>query len=680
MWGKNCHVISPVHTPTTPFYVPTPVGAHTPNVHSVFCGAWHALALLGHPERQPVIDRDEEGNSETDYSSEDRHSVSDSDISRISDTFNSDADYVEKSIPPLGHRTHQVSSNQVSPNQVSSNQVSSNQVSPRNSQNAGTAKRSLPIQGLQSRGHTRLTLAEFYDLSDSSPDRKDGPKHVTSNHRIENSSTTGAGLSLIGQQDDTKVQTVSPKSEKCENGHEGNEPGHYRVRTSLGLSERSSRDSCDPSSAVDNRGNHKASDASESLTSNGAFVPKVKGHESRRDDNTKGRESRHDGRSQEPESISTAQQRKAGDHNEQYRNVSLNPKLVKPLQNNINSDYRREKSKLSSMGARANTMFISTRTSDRYTLPRGSAREKKSSVSLVDINQLQDCVLGNELDKRKSPSFTQNTRLDSVTGSTRLSSASPSVNSEASSSTRRDSALVGKYPRDVSTGSRTKTPRARAKGSYPIQTHFSLQVRGYENPSSGRQDPEVSQPHKNSSPDFTRANLGQTEQFVNLPRSKTVLGKMDRVSRFYPRSFLPSAAGVFKKTLQSTDQSTNVRSLYAHTETFGSQTTINFPLAMTKEPSTTQMTALHTDAPPSQTAVASRVVVYSSASSWRSRPSRDTDSSDDPTPQVPLVMEVPCPRPTLADITGVQTMAIIGCGARTPKPSRDPHRGFSETN
>ncbi|RUS80177.1 hypothetical protein EGW08_012066, partial [Elysia chlorotica] len=367
MWGKNSHVIAVSHAPSKAFFHPVAVDQDEQlgDIHSVHCGSWHAVAVTGRPGEDMnkiylkysfIFNR---GTGDFNFPHEDEES----------NPLPGAESTIEKSVPPVGHQDH----GSPSPTRSTSEPKSGH---------TGLPKLALP--GLTSRGQTRLTLGEFYAMTDSSPSQngshssmsQDEEKFIGSNEEEQQEIMAPPVVMVESPQDDNELKTQETQYHTDTHPSEDQENIQSPSKPKLKTKHHSA-----PASAKSSSGSSEVSESSlkkrmaENLSANNSF------------------------RSREPWSVNH-QPRQMQLLNKHGARSPIKPKALappspvglSPRSPNLLPRARstEQPSTTTTPIDRSHTMFISRTPAEQFLLPRREPTFMAcQSLALVDLNDLR---------------------------------------------------------------------------------------------------------------------------------------------------------------------------------------------------------------------------------------------------------------------------------------------------
>ncbi|GFO04197.1 X-linked retinitis pigmentosa GTPase regulator [Plakobranchus ocellatus] len=374
MWGKNSHVISVNDAPSKPFFYPVPVDQdeRLGTVHSIHCGSWHALVMTGQPDRQPtksdnLSDSDSESDRElTSGSSLPMSTPRNEDAFKEDENtdqgpFTEDHNAIEKSIPPVGHQ------NPYSPSPTRS-------TSGNHGHADANAKQCPP--GMTGRGQTRLTIGEFYAMTDSSPSQNGSRSSVSQeddkdrkvDEEVEDAGGEASVAVAEGETSTEKTpgnQEVAIKISAIDQESNGSSPG---LKSPKHRSAPASAKSSSSSSVVSESSLKKR--MAENLSANTAF------------------RSREWGPNHQPRQRPLLNKTPARSPNRSAAQASPSPLGLSPRSPHLVP--RARSTEQPSTLDRSHTMFISRTPAEQFLLPRREPTFMAcQSLALVDLNDLR---------------------------------------------------------------------------------------------------------------------------------------------------------------------------------------------------------------------------------------------------------------------------------------------------
>ncbi|GFS15508.1 X-linked retinitis pigmentosa GTPase regulator [Elysia marginata] len=620
MWGKNSHVIAVSHAPSKAFFHPVAVDQdeRLGAVHSVHCGSWHSIALSGRPDRQPTTTQgvsDSESGSDGELTSGSSLHLSGS--GSQTDQTAEDADRkpfpgqdspIEQSVPPVGHQDHGTPS----PNRSTSKTPG----------DCGISKLGEP--GLIHRGQTKLTIGEFYAMTDSSPSLHENGSRGSQTEGDEEDREATAEIktplvvavespSEVDKLDTTDEEFQITPSEDQENIQRSPEPKPIKHR-SAPASAKSSSDSSEVSeSSLKKR-------MAENLSANNTFKSKESW-----------------GMHPQTRHKQLLNKSNARSSNKTVGLASPSPMGLSPRSPNMIPRSRSTEQPATAMD-RSHTMFISRTPAEQFLLPRREPTFMAcQSLALVDLNDLRQ---GSVFDHEDSGSqgfgqvhghfqhsgLGQGSRSGSSIASRLDMLPSPTdCDAELNHVLRQRTPLMATYPHFLSA---SETPSAM---SFTHQRAHDLLGPGTM---QGQQEGHVA--FASPSP-----NLGRQVSNPLLRRSRTMYSQANvrGAGKFYRKPGLPGAGykpvtgpGPGRSLVR---QTTSLDAIPKSQALNGVSEGPDLAILTTKQSAGKPLQEQRTGNC-SADEVSNRKAVFSSASSWRSRQHTSLGFGKDSVPTIPV--------------------------------------------
>ncbi|XP_005091370.3 X-linked retinitis pigmentosa GTPase regulator [Aplysia californica] len=495
-WGKSSHVIEANGRSSEPHFQPVCLNPDLGPVHSVHCGTWHALALAGLPDLRPRLP----------------------DEAEFSDSSDSDPVMTSEGSTP-GSRAGSLSGNDKRPvvtvhaddtfGHSVAMETSTAPAAHMTTPTSRSASSSLRLSTLPARGTTKLTLGEFYAMSDSSPSLQGSPR--TPSQASEGSKHT--------PEKEKQVKKVSPSDSQSEKAPT---PGSTHEEPVIENTKENDTVEETLKSPVKRQSSASSSSTTRSAVSESSLKKRM-AENFQSNNNLKFGNSR--GRRRLTPSRTVASIPIVGSPTGERSPKCLTPaSSAKSSRNN------------SGVGERSHTMFISKSTAEHFSLPRERSCVSKQSVALVDFNQLRAGSLfdsGNE---------NENDVVSPLLGLSNFSSPRMDALTQATDLEVQDilsQRTPDKLRITLTHVTSSDTPSAMAR---QLRSHEMLGRPGHL-------EAAMHPPFATPSPRlglFTKGTDYDVMEETNLKfmRSKTSMGPVGRgPSRFYRKPGLPGATG-----------------------------------------------------------------------------------------------------------------------------------------